>query len=391
MADDGDKTEQPTQKKLDDARKKGQLPRSKEAGTFFVLMAGVLSIWGFSSFLGKGMMQVMHNSFNLTREQVFSQDEFRRIFIQNLTEIGLPLLGIVICIFICAFVGSIFIGGFNFSQEALMPKFSKLDPIKGIGKIFSINSIVELIKGIFKIIFIGSFCYFALSGKIGAILSLSYSDPHVAIKSAIVMLFHFMVLIVCALIPIVMLDVPYQKWHYVKQLRMSKQEIKDEYKDTEGNPQIKGKIKQLQFQMAARRMMEKVPQADVVVTNPTHYAVALSYDQNGSTAPIVVAKGVDEIAERTQPYAVFIYDALDVGPRWHALHLDDACGAENPYVRDVLKRRERRESVLQFAFDPADLRLVVGRREKVERSASCRAGDGIRHVRRAVHECRRRA
>ena len=124
MADDGDKTEQPTQKKLDDARKKGQLPRSKEAGTFFVLMAGVLSIWGFSSFLGKGMMQVMHNSFNLTREQVFSQDEFRRIFIQNLTEIGLPLLGIVICIFICAFVGSIFIGGFNFSQEALMPKFS---------------------------------------------------------------------------------------------------------------------------------------------------------------------------------------------------------------------------------------------------------------------------
>ena len=253
MADDGDKTEQPTQKKLDDARKKGQLPRSKEAGTFFVLMAGVLSIWGFSSFLGKGMMQVMHNSFNLTREQVFSQDEFRRIFIQNLTEIGLPLLGIVICIFICAFVGSIFIGGFNFSQEALMPKFSKLDPIKGIGKIFSINSIVELIKGIFKIIFIGSFCYFALSGKIGAIFSLSYSDPHVAIKSAIVMLFHFMVLIVCALIPIVMLDVPYQKWHYVKQLRMSKQEIKDEYKDTEGNPQIKGKIKQLQFQMAARR------------------------------------------------------------------------------------------------------------------------------------------
>lgn len=303
MADDGDKTEQPTQKKLDDARKKGQLPRSKEAGTFFVLMAGVLSIWGFSSLLGKGMMQVMHNSFNLTREQIFSLDEFRRIFLQNLTEIGLPLFGIVICIFICAFVGSIFIGGFNFSQEALMPKFSKLDPIKGIGKIFSINSIVELIKGIFKILFIGSFCYFALSGKIGAILSLSYSDPHVAIKSAIVMLFHFMVLIVCALIPIVMLDVPYQKWHYVKQLRMSKQEIKDEYKDTEGNPQIKGKIKQLQFQMAARRMMEKVPQADVVVTNPTHYAVALSYDQNGSTAPIVVAKGVDEIAEKIKEIA----------------------------------------------------------------------------------------
>ena len=112
-----------------------------------------------------------------------------------------------------------------------------------------------------------------------------------------------MVIIVCSLCPIVLLDVPYQKWNYIKQLRMSKQEIKDELKDTEGNPQIKGKIKQLQYQMAARRMMKKVPEADVVVTNPTHYAVALKYDPNGTTAPLVVAKGVDEIAEKIKEIA----------------------------------------------------------------------------------------
>lgn len=303
MADTDDKTEQPTSKKLDDARKKGQVPRSKEAGTFFVLLAGVLSIWAFSSFLGKGMRQIMLNSFTLTREQIFSEDESRRLFVENLLDIAIPLIGISFVVFVCAIAGSIFIGGYNFSKEALQPKFSKLNPIKGIGRIFSLNAIVELVKGIFKVAFIGSFCYFALSGRMAEVMSLSYIDPIGSIRQAIKLLFQFMVIIVCSLCPIVLLDVPYQKWNYIKQLRMSKQEIKDEFKDTEGNPQIKGKIKQLQYQMAARRMMKKVPEADVVVTNPTHYAVALKYDPNGTTAPLVVAKGVDEIAEKIKEIA----------------------------------------------------------------------------------------
>ena len=141
MADTDDKTEQPTSKKLDDARKKGQVPRSKEAGTFFVLLAGVLSIWAFSSFLGKGMRQIMLNSFTLTREQIFSEDESRRLFVENLLDIAIPLIGISFVVFVCAIAGSIFIGGYNFSKEALQPKFSKLNPIKGIGRIFSLNAI----------------------------------------------------------------------------------------------------------------------------------------------------------------------------------------------------------------------------------------------------------
>lgn len=303
MADNDDKTEQPTGKKIADARNKGQVPRSKEAGTFFVLIGGVLSIWAFSSLLGSGLRQIIMNSFSLTRDQIYSVDEFRRIFVQNILSIAIPIIGIAFCVFVLAIIGNIMIGGYNFSQEALKPKFNKLNPITGIGRIFSLNSIIELVKGIFKVVFIASFCYFALSGRIHEVMGLSYIDPHAGIKRAISLLFQFMVIVVCAMIPIIMIDVPYQKWHYLKQLRMSKQEVKDEYKDTEGNPQIKGKLKQLQFQMAARRMMQDVPTADVVVTNPTHFAVAIKYDPEGETAPLVVAKGVDEIAEKIKEIA----------------------------------------------------------------------------------------
>lgn len=303
MADNDDKTEQPTGKKISDARNKGQVPRSKEAGTFFVLIGGVLSIWAFSSLLGSGLRQIIMNSFSLTRDQIYSVDEFRRIFVQNILSIGIPIIGIAFCVFVLAIIGNIMIGGYNFSKEALKPKFNKLNPVTGIGRIFSLNSIIELVKGIFKVVFIASFCYFALSGRIHEVMGLSYIDPHAGIKRAISLLFQFMVIVVCAMIPIIMIDVPYQKWHYLKQLRMSKQEVKDEYKDTEGNPQIKGKIKQLQFQMAARRMMQDVPTADVVVTNPTHFAVAIKYDPDGETAPLVVAKGVDEIAEKIKEIA----------------------------------------------------------------------------------------
>ena len=303
MADNDDKTEQPTGKKISDARNKGQVPRSKEAGTFFVLIGGVLSIWAFSSLLGSGLRQIIMNSFSLTRDQIYSVDEFRRIFVQNILSIGIPIIGIALCVFVLAIIGNIMIGGYNFSKEALKPKFNKLNPVTGIGRIFSLNSIIELVKGIFKVVFIASFCYFALSGRIHEVMGLSYIDPHAGIKRAISLLFQFMVIVVCAMIPIIMIDVPYQKWHYLKQLRMSKQEVKDEYKDTEGNPQINGKIKQLQFQMAARRMMQDVPTADVVVTNPTHFAVAIKYDPDGETAPLVVAKGVDEIAEKIKEIA----------------------------------------------------------------------------------------
>ncbi|MGN0908067.1 MAG: flagellar biosynthesis protein FlhB [Succinivibrio sp.] len=297
MADDGEKTEQPTGKRLSDARSKGQVPRSREAGTFVVLLAGVVSLWAFAGMLASGMRALMLNSFSLTREQAFTSDEMRRIFLQDLGDIAIPLLGIVAIVLVCSLIGNILIGGFNFSGKAVTPDFGKLNPLSGLKRIVSLNSLIELIKGIAKVACIGAVCYFALSGMAGQVLKLSFIDPMAGIGSALRLLFRMMLIIVCAMLPIVLIDVPYQKWHYIRQLRMTKQEVKDEFKDIEGNPQVKNKIKSMQMKIAARRMMAKVPKADVVVTNPTHYAVALSYDPHGSTAPLVVAKGVDDVAE----------------------------------------------------------------------------------------------
>lgn len=296
-ADDGEKTEQPTGKKLSDAKKRGQLPRSREAGTLFVLLSGVIALWAVSSLLGRGMRDVMVNSFQLTRDQLFTIDEMARIFRQDLGAIAIPVIALALIVFICALAGNILLGGFNFSGQAATPKFSKLNPLSGVKRIISLNSLIELIKGIAKVAFIGAFCYLVLSGAAGTIMKLSYINPMEGIHQAITLLFHYMLIIVCSMIPIVLIDVPFQKWNYTRQLRMTKQEVKDEFKETEGNPQIKNKIRQKQFQLASRRMMENVPKADVVVTNPTHYAVALKYDPKGALAPQVTAKGVDDIAE----------------------------------------------------------------------------------------------
>ena len=302
-SDGQEKTEEPTGKRISDARKKGQLPRSREAGTFFVLLSGVASIWLVSPFLGEGLTTLMKHSFTLTKSQAFDTYEMGRVFFQDIVLVAIPLLAICFSMLVAAFIGNIMIGGMNFSTEAMMPKPDKLNPINGFKRIFSMNSIVELIKSIAKVACIGSICYFLISGRINEILRLSYIDVFAAVRDAMNILFIFMVIIVSAMIPIIMIDVPFQYWQYRQQLRMTKQELKDEMKETEGNPQIKSRMKRMQYEMAARRMMSKVPTADVVVTNPTHYAVALSYDPNGELAPVVVAKGVDEVAEKIKEIA----------------------------------------------------------------------------------------
>ncbi|MGN8851387.1 flagellar biosynthesis protein FlhB [Anaerobiospirillum succiniciproducens] len=302
-SDGQEKTEEPTGKRISDARKKGQLPRSREAGTFFVLLSGVASIWLVSPFLGEGMTTLMKHSFTLTKSQAFDTYEMGRVFLQDIVLVAIPLLAICFSMLVAAFIGNIMIGGMNFSTEAMMPKPDKLNPINGFKRIFSMNSIVELIKSIAKVACIGSICYFLISDRINEILRLSYIDVFAAVRDAMNILFIFMVIIVSAMIPIIMIDVPFQYWQYRQQLRMTKQELKDEMKETEGNPQIKSRMKRMQYEMAARRMMSKVPTADVVVTNPTHYAVAISYDPNGELAPVVVAKGVDEVAEKIKEIA----------------------------------------------------------------------------------------
>ena len=302
-SDGQEKTEQPTSKRLSDARKKGQIPRSREAGTLFVLLSGVIALYILAPFIGKGFVGVFNTSLQLTRDQVFTIDEMKRVFLTDLMLVAIPLFAACMIMLIFALIGSIFLGGISFSQEAMMPKFSKLNPLAGLKRMISLNSLIELVKSIAKVTFIATLSYFIIKAYTPDILSLSYIDINSAISKAINLLFILMLVIVCAMVPIVLIDVPFQIWNYHKQLRMSKQEIKDEYKEVEGNPQIKNRIRRMQYEMASRRMMSNVPEADVVVTNPTHYAVALSYDPNGSLAPVVVAKGIDEVAEKIKEIA----------------------------------------------------------------------------------------
>lgn len=302
-ADGQEKTEQPTEKRLADSRKKGQIARSKELATFAVLLSGICSLWAISSFLFRGLQAVIKQSFVLSKEQIFDVTYMEKMLKEDFLAISWPLIAMFAIVMVIAFIGNIGVGGMNFSQEAMMPKFNKLNPLNGIKRIFSKNSVVELVKSILKITLIASFCFFLITGSIDKILSFSTMEVTYAMKFAISTMFWILLFIVCAMLPIILLDAPYQLWHHKEELKMTKQEVKEEFKNQEGNPQVKSQMRNMMYQMINRRMMQKVPEADVVVTNPTHYAVAIKYDMFGSTAPTVVAKGVDEIAEKIKEIA----------------------------------------------------------------------------------------
>lgn len=303
-ADGQEKTEQPTGKRIEDSRKKGQVARSKELGTLAVLLSGVCGLWVVSGWLYKGLVTVTHKSFVISREDILDPGAMERLLKDDFLAVALPLISMFAIVMLFALIGNIGVGGFNFSQEAMMPKFNKLNPLSGIKRVFSINSLVELVKGILKILLIGSFCYFLISGRIEEILALTTMEVTYSVKVAINLMFWTILFIVCAMVPIAALDAPYQLWHYKEQLRMTKQEVKEEFKNQEGNPQVKSQMRHMMYQIINKKMMQQVPEADVVVTNPEHYAVALKYDTDGTTAPILVAKGVDEIAAKIREIAL---------------------------------------------------------------------------------------
>lgn len=302
-ADGQEKTEQPTGKRIEDSRKKGQVARSKELATFLVLISGVCGLWLVSSFLYRGLREVITRSFVLTKADLFDIKAMEKILLENILSVTWPLVSMFAIVIVMAFVGSIGVGGMNFSSEAMMPKFSKISPANGIKRVFSLNSVIELVKAILKVVLVGSICFFLITGNIEEILAFSTMEITYAVREAINTLFWILLFIVSAMIPIVALDAPFQLWHHMEQLKMTKQEVKEEYKQQEGNPQVKSQMRSMMYQLINRRMMQNIPEADVVVTNPTHYAVALKYDQFGLTAPTVVAKGVDDIAEKIKEIA----------------------------------------------------------------------------------------
>ena len=303
-SDGQERTEDPTGRRLSQAREKGQIPRSREMGTAVVLLSGVLGLMMVGPSLGRAMLAIWRVNFSFEREGIFDPQTMGRALVAAIAELMTPLLSLFAVVLLASILGNMLIGGINFSTEAMMPKFSKLNPASGLKRMFGVQSLIELVKSIGKVLFIALMAWLLFKANLEHILDLGQKQVAFAISDSLDSLLWIGLLLCCALLPIVLIDVPFQIWNHSRQLKMTKQEVKDEYKDSEGKPEVKGKIRQLQYEMANRRMMAEVPKADVVVTNPTHYSVALKYDKSKpGSSPVVVAKGIDDIAMKIREIA----------------------------------------------------------------------------------------
>ncbi|MDV2856455.1 flagellar biosynthesis protein FlhB [Oceanimonas sp. CAM02] len=303
-SDGQERTEQPTEQRLRQAREKGQIPRSKELGTAAVLLSAAAALFMLGDALGTAMSAVFAASFELERAAIFDPETMMPALASAIGGIMWPLLGMFAVVLVAALVGNSLLGGFNFSTQAMMPKWNRLSPMSGIKRMFGVQALVELLKSIAKVVFIATIAIWLLWGQFDNILRLSSETLNLAMKDALELLLWMGLGLCLALLPIVAIDVPFQVWNHTRQLKMTLQEIKDEYKNTEGKPEVKSRIRRLQQEMANRRMMAEVPTADVVVVNPTHFSVALRYDKDKpGSAPVVVAKGLDEVALKIREIA----------------------------------------------------------------------------------------
>ncbi|MDV7103208.1 flagellar biosynthesis protein FlhB [Vibrio sp. TH_r3] len=315
MADsDGqERTEDATPKRLQQAREKGQVARSKELASVSVLIVGSVSLMMFGETLAKGLWAAMTRLFTLSRNEIFDTTILLDIASGALAQLLLPLFIVLITLFVAAVIGSAGVGGINFSVQAAMPKASKMNPLSGIKRMFGLQSWVELLKSILKVSLVAGTAFYLINASKVDLFQLSMDTFPLNIYHSLDILLNFILLISCTLLIVVAIDIPFQIWQHANQLKMTKQEIKDEYKETEGKPEVKGRIRMLQREAAQRRMMADVPTADVIVTNPEHFSVALRYDTSKDKAPIVVAKGVDHMAlkirEIAREHEIFIIPA----------------------------------------------------------------------------------
>ncbi|NKN33201.1 flagellar biosynthesis protein FlhB [Marichromatium bheemlicum] len=291
-----EKTEEPTAKRQREAREKGQVPRSREFNTLAVLLAGAGFMVFFGGHLGAQLAAQMADGFSLERALFY---DTQRLFPYLASQIGrallilAPLFALLLAI---ALLGPVLIGGANFSTQAMAPKFEKLDPIKGLKRLFSAQALLELGKTLAKFVVVTLVAGAVLWGVSGELLHLGDEPVKEAIVHTARLAVWIFLLVSAALVLVAAVDVPFQLWNHNKQLRMTRQELKDEYKETDGKPEVKSRVRQLQQEMASRRMMAEVPKADVVITNPTRYAVAIVYEPSRMRAPRLVAKGVGEVA-----------------------------------------------------------------------------------------------
>lgn len=293
-----ERSEEATPKRQEDAREKGQVGRSRELNTMALLLMASSGFFMFGGHMISNMSWLMISYFSVSREQIFDSTQLSGLFMQACFATLQIIAPLLIVLFLAAFFAPMLVGGWMFSVKALTFNWEKLDPIKGLTRIFGVSSLMELLKALAKFALMVGLAVLLLWLKMDQLLYLGLNGlgPGMA-DAANIILWSFMSLS-AATILIAGVDVPFQLWEHAKQLKMSKQDVKDEMKETEGKPEVKAQIRAMQRELANRRMLEQVPRADVVITNPTHYAVALRYEQGKMSAPRLVARGVDFMAQR---------------------------------------------------------------------------------------------
>ncbi|RAI72766.1 flagellar biosynthesis protein FlhB [Pseudomonas fluorescens] len=298
-----DKTEDPTEKRKQDSREKGEVARSKELNTLAIMLVGASALLIFGGAMAQDMMELMRINFSLPREVILDQRSMATYLMRS-GQIALwSIQPVMITLVLAAIIGPISLGGWLFAASSMAPKFSRLNPGPGLKRMFSTKSLVELLKALAKFIIILFVALAVLSSDIDDLLRIAHEPLEMAIIHSLQVVGWSTLWMACGLILIAVVDVPVQLWESHKKLLMTKQEVRDEHKDQEGRPEVKQRIRQLQREMSQRRMMAAIPEADVVITNPTHYAVALKYDPEKGNAPVLLAKGTDFLALKIREIA----------------------------------------------------------------------------------------
>lgn len=324
----GEKTEKATPKKRQDARKKGQVIKSQDVTSAIVMLMVFIFLIFFAGSLRDELLAFFRQTFiHNIRIETLTIDSVMHLFIETSIQMAFIIVPIMAIAVVGALAGNFLQFGFLFTLEPMKFDLKKMDPIKGLKRIFSVKAIVELLKSVLKIGFIGSVTTIIIWTNLPEVLALSFKSPWMTLITVGKLVGIMGIAASLVLLCVSILDWMYQKFDYEKNLKMSKQDIKDEYKNSEGDPLIKSKIKQRQREMAMRRMMSEIPSADVVITNPTHYAIALKYDEENMDAPRVIAKGTDFIAQKikliakehdvimveNRPLARAMYDQVEIG------------------------------------------------------------------------------
>lgn len=301
---DLEKTEPASERRIEQAREEGNIARSRELAACASLLAGGLLLWASGASLQSALSLLLKDGLSFPRALAFDTTilfEHGRLLVDRVLWALLPFAVILLAVIIAA---PLLVGGWLFSTKAFLPKLERLDPIAGIGRLFSLHALGELGKALAKTLLVGVAAFFVVRSQSEALLALALAPVGAADAGLGSLMLLAFVSMAAALALIAAADIPWQRWQHAKKLMMTREEVRKEHKEQEGNPEIKARIRAQQREMARRRMMAEVPNADVVITNPTHYAVALKYSEDRHAAPVVVAKGADEIAAKIRQLAV---------------------------------------------------------------------------------------